>query len=395
MPSRRRNGCASAASTRRTSWRVGWRRPSDAAVAVARARDAAPAHAESGAERLRNVQGRLRAGPSAARSVRGQTRGAGGRRDDQRRIAACRASDELRRPAPARSAAWWSSHRAPGQQPCPDQLPDNQRHVSHRSGRTRNPAQHRQRDPAGGQHRLRLHLVEPLGFSMEDRTCAAPGWTTTNTRRCAATRTGHSIPGHREPRPDRLFAMTTRGTQPVHAWFHPGDWLVFGAKPRGLDPTRSARSVSSPPVLRLPMRGGPAQPEPVQRRGGHGVRSLAPERLCRRGRWRAWLRDSGATGTRPHRPACSKPSRSTDRPGHLHALVVDRLARQQRHARAQAAAHRHRRGEAHLVEPVVHAHARLQSPTTTQRTLGISDSVRKPCAMGAPNGPALARSTST
>eukprot|EP01034_Spumella_vulgaris_P011760 gene11760-14965_t len=58
------------------------------------------------------------------------------------------------------------------------------------------------------------------------------------------------------PPPERLFAMTTKGTRLTHdVAFRPGDWLVFGAETRGLPPDLRD---SLPPAqwLRLPMRAG-------------------------------------------------------------------------------------------------------------------------------------------
>jgi tRNA (cytidine/uridine-2'-O-)-methyltransferase len=98
-----------------------------------------------------------------------------------------------------------------------------------------------------------LHLIEPLGFSMEDRLMRRagldyheytqvlrhPGWT-------AFLRTA-------QPDPLRMYALTTHGTQTVHdACFLPGDWLVFGAETRGLPP--ELRETFAPAQrLRLPM----------------------------------------------------------------------------------------------------------------------------------------------
>src|SRR5437899_5330213 len=45
-----------------------------------------------------------------------------------------------------------------------------------------------------------------------------------------------------------------------------------------------------------------------------------------------------------------------DVPGHLYAVRFDALELRQREARAHARAYRHGRGEAHAVQPVVHAH---------------------------------------
>lgn len=101
-----------------------------------------------------------------------------------------------------------------------------------------------------------LHLIEPLGFSMEDKLMRRAGldyheyadvrrhadWT----RFIATT----------QPDPARLFALTTRGTRTVHeTTFHPGDWLIFGAESSGLPP--GLRDGIAPAQrLRLPMRAG-------------------------------------------------------------------------------------------------------------------------------------------
>src|SRR5689334_1171207 len=73
-----------------------------------------------------------------------------------------------------------------------------------------------------------LHLVEPLGFSMEDRLLRRAGLDYHET---AALRRHASWPAFLETcRPDaaRLFAFTTRGGRLLSdARFEPGDWLVF------------------------------------------------------------------------------------------------------------------------------------------------------------------------
>jgi tRNA (cytidine/uridine-2'-O-)-methyltransferase len=82
-----------------------------------------------------------------------------------------------------------------------------------------------------------LHLVEPLGFSMEDKHMRRAGLDYheyAQVKRYADWDNFVSLAG---PAPDRLFAMTTRGTQGVHdTAFQPGDWLVFGSETKGLNP---------------------------------------------------------------------------------------------------------------------------------------------------------------
>lgn len=101
-----------------------------------------------------------------------------------------------------------------------------------------------------------LHLVEPLGFSMQDRLMRRAGL---DYHEWADVRRHANWPAFlqaQQPAPDRMYALTTHGTRAVHAVdFRPGDWLVFGAETRGLAPELRE---SFPPAqrLRLPMRPG-------------------------------------------------------------------------------------------------------------------------------------------
>lgn len=96
-----------------------------------------------------------------------------------------------------------------------------------------------------------LHLVEPLGFELDDKRLRRAGldyhefsevkihanWAT-----CIAA-LGDS----------RLFMLTTKGTrQPDQVEFVAGDTLVFGPESRGL-PDAVRNSVSADQRLRLPM----------------------------------------------------------------------------------------------------------------------------------------------
>ena len=101
-----------------------------------------------------------------------------------------------------------------------------------------------------------LHLVEPLGFSMDDKLLRRAGldyheWA--DVRRHAS---WAAFLATERPDPARCFALTTRGTRIVHeVAFAPGDWLVFGAETRGLAP--EVRGQFDPANwLRLPMRAG-------------------------------------------------------------------------------------------------------------------------------------------
>ncbi len=101
-----------------------------------------------------------------------------------------------------------------------------------------------------------LHLVEPLGFSMEDKLLRRAGldyheWATVQ-RHADWAHLQHSC----QPDPARCFAFTTRGTQGAHQvpWQR-GDWLVFGSETAGL-PSALRDSFAPAQRLRLPMMAG-------------------------------------------------------------------------------------------------------------------------------------------
>ena len=101
-----------------------------------------------------------------------------------------------------------------------------------------------------------LHLIEPLGFSMEDRLLRRAGLDYheyADVRRHAS---WTDFLATAQPDPDRLFAFTTHGSIGLHetAW-QPGDWLVFGSEGRGLDPALR-NSFPLEQRVRLPMRPG-------------------------------------------------------------------------------------------------------------------------------------------
>ncbi|MFZ4286288.1 tRNA (cytidine(34)-2'-O)-methyltransferase [Variovorax sp. HJSM1_2] len=101
-----------------------------------------------------------------------------------------------------------------------------------------------------------LHLIEPLGFSMEDKYMRRAGLDYheyAETRRHADWAT---FLASEQPAADRMFALTTRGTRRVHdVAFQPGDWLVFGSETRGLAP-ELRESFAPEQRLLLPMRAG-------------------------------------------------------------------------------------------------------------------------------------------
>lgn len=101
-----------------------------------------------------------------------------------------------------------------------------------------------------------LHLVEPLGFSMDDKLLRRAGLdyheTAAVQRHADWDALCRALPGD----PTRRFAFTTHGSRPFAdvAW-QPGDWMVFGSESRGLAPDLRERFAPAQRV-RLPMRPG-------------------------------------------------------------------------------------------------------------------------------------------
>jgi tRNA (cytidine/uridine-2'-O-)-methyltransferase len=102
-----------------------------------------------------------------------------------------------------------------------------------------------------------LHLVEPLGFRMDDRDLKRAGldyheYATVRVHRdFAACRRALE---HEHPR--RWFALTTTGASSLYdARFDPGDVLVFGCETAGL-PDAVLAGFDTDARLRIPMRPG-------------------------------------------------------------------------------------------------------------------------------------------
>jgi tRNA (cytidine/uridine-2'-O-)-methyltransferase len=103
----------------------------------------------------------------------------------------------------------------------------------------------------------RLHLVEPLGFALDDARLRRAGL---DYHEYASLEVHASLDaaiaaiGARAGRPPRVFALSTRASvrydQPRYA---PGDILLFGPETRGL-PAEVLASVPEAQRLRLPMQ---------------------------------------------------------------------------------------------------------------------------------------------
>ena len=102
----------------------------------------------------------------------------------------------------------------------------------------------------------RLHLVEPLGFSMDDKHMRRAGLDYHEYAQVLRHASWQALLDSQRPPARRLFAMTTQGSGSLYdARFLPGDWLVFGAETRGLAADVRA-SFALAQRLRLPMRPG-------------------------------------------------------------------------------------------------------------------------------------------
>jgi tRNA (cytidine/uridine-2'-O-)-methyltransferase len=101
-----------------------------------------------------------------------------------------------------------------------------------------------------------LHLIEPLGFSMDDKLLRRAGLDYHEYAPVQRHASWEAFVAAHRPDPARLFAFTTHGSQPMGqvAW-QAGDWLVFGCETRGLDPALREQFPVAQRV-RLPMRPG-------------------------------------------------------------------------------------------------------------------------------------------
>ncbi|MCM1512765.1 MAG: tRNA (uridine(34)/cytosine(34)/5-carboxymethylaminomethyluridine(34)-2'-O)-methyltransferase TrmL [Oxalobacter formigenes] len=100
----------------------------------------------------------------------------------------------------------------------------------------------------------KLHLIEPLGFPLDDAKMRRAGLDYHEFATIKVYRNWADFLGQNQPDPGRIFALTTCGTTCfADTAFKPGDFFVFGSETKGL----AARLRESfPPAQRLylPMR---------------------------------------------------------------------------------------------------------------------------------------------
>ena len=99
-----------------------------------------------------------------------------------------------------------------------------------------------------------LHLVEPLGFPLEDAKLRRAGLDYHEFTAMKVHKSWEAFVREENPNPARAFAMTTKGQRsPFEVAFQDGDYLVFGSETRGLSETVRGW-FDHTNWLRLPMR---------------------------------------------------------------------------------------------------------------------------------------------
>lgn len=102
----------------------------------------------------------------------------------------------------------------------------------------------------------RLHLVEPLGFPLDDARMRRAGLDYHEFATLRVHRDWTAFLDEEGPDPARLFALTTQGCRAfADMRFRPGDWFVFGSETRGLSEALRMRFPEDQRI-RLPMRPG-------------------------------------------------------------------------------------------------------------------------------------------
>ncbi|MBE0486211.1 tRNA (uridine(34)/cytosine(34)/5-carboxymethylaminomethyluridine(34)-2'-O)-methyltransferase TrmL [Marinobacter sp.] len=98
----------------------------------------------------------------------------------------------------------------------------------------------------------RLHLIEPLGFSLEDKQMRRAGL---DYSEYASVKTHPNYASFMaSEQPARLFGLTTKGTRHYHeVAFQDGDYLMFGPETRGL-PVNVREELPPECRLRVPMQ---------------------------------------------------------------------------------------------------------------------------------------------
>lgn len=99
-----------------------------------------------------------------------------------------------------------------------------------------------------------LHLIEPLGFPLNDAKMRRAGLDYHEYATMKVHRNWEAYLASENPDPARMFAFTTHGSRPfAEIEFQPGDVFVFGSETRGLNPVVRV-TFAETQRIRLPMR---------------------------------------------------------------------------------------------------------------------------------------------
>jgi tRNA (cytidine/uridine-2'-O-)-methyltransferase len=101
-----------------------------------------------------------------------------------------------------------------------------------------------------------LHLIEPLGFSMDDKQLQRAGLDYHEYTAVQRHASWDALLRSAQPDVQRLFAFTTRASRSfADVGWQRGDWLVFGSETAGL-PSAMRDAFAPAQRVRLPMRAG-------------------------------------------------------------------------------------------------------------------------------------------
>ncbi len=101
-----------------------------------------------------------------------------------------------------------------------------------------------------------LHLIEPLGFSMDSKLLRRAGLDYHETAQVRRHASWAAFLKTEQPEASRCFALSSKasGRFSEVAW-RPGDWMVFGCETAGL-PTEITDQFAPAQRIRLPMQAG-------------------------------------------------------------------------------------------------------------------------------------------
>ncbi len=101
-----------------------------------------------------------------------------------------------------------------------------------------------------------LHLIEPLGFDMDDKALRRAGLDYHEYAPVRRHRDWPTFLADTQADAQRMFACTTRAQRSAYeVAYQPGDWLVFGSETQGL-PDAVRQNIAAGQHIRLPMRAG-------------------------------------------------------------------------------------------------------------------------------------------